>query len=337
MKQQTEAGAGRGPGNESAPGYRIGTVASLTGVDAHTIRAWERRHGAIEPERSRGGTRFYSDEQVERLRLIKALTDCGDPIGRVAGLSDDVLRARLHRLAGLADAGSARDAVETARVALLDPTLVDPLRLSAAGAAPLEVVLCEESTEALLAGLGASEADVVVMALERMGPNPLRTLQACREIAESAVVVVVFEFARRRDLARLVRRGARLVRGPVDVPLLHRAILDFLAMREARRRTPSHARRAERPSAVPAPARRFSDSQLARLREIASPLDCECPRHLASLVSSLLAFERYSRECESRNEDDAALHARLARGTAEARNGIEQLLVEVCATDRIAV
>ena len=32
--------------------YQIGTVSSLTGIDAHTIRAWERRYRAIEPMRS---------------------------------------------------------------------------------------------------------------------------------------------------------------------------------------------------------------------------------------------------------------------------------------------
>ena len=69
-------------------GYRIGTVANLTGLDPHTIRAWERRYRAIEPGRSEGGTRFYSDADVARLQLIKAVVDCGDPVRRVARLSD---------------------------------------------------------------------------------------------------------------------------------------------------------------------------------------------------------------------------------------------------------
>ena len=49
-----------------AGGYRIGTVSSLTGLDPNTIRAWERRHRAVEPSRSAGGTRSYSDLDVER-------------------------------------------------------------------------------------------------------------------------------------------------------------------------------------------------------------------------------------------------------------------------------
>ena len=54
--------------------YQIGTVSTLTGLDAHTIRAWERRYGAVTPERSPGGTRRYSAQDVARLRLRRFLS-----------------------------------------------------------------------------------------------------------------------------------------------------------------------------------------------------------------------------------------------------------------------
>ena len=67
------------------PCYRVGTVAQLTGLSPDTIRAWERRYATVAPRRSAGGTRLYSDEDVVRLQLMKALTDCGDAIGAIAG------------------------------------------------------------------------------------------------------------------------------------------------------------------------------------------------------------------------------------------------------------
>ena len=79
-------------------GYRIGTVANLTGIDVHTIRSWERRYGAVKPSRSEGGTRLYDDAAVERLQLLKAFVDCGEPIRVAAALSDDELRERLESL-----------------------------------------------------------------------------------------------------------------------------------------------------------------------------------------------------------------------------------------------
>ena len=45
-------------------GYRIGTVSNLTGLDPNTIRAWERRYGAIEPDRNNVGAGFYTPAEV---------------------------------------------------------------------------------------------------------------------------------------------------------------------------------------------------------------------------------------------------------------------------------
>ena len=83
--------------------------------------------------------------------------------------------------------------------------------------------------------------------------------------------------------------------------------------------------------------RRFDDEQLARLLELTSALDCECPNHLSALITELVAFESYSRDCESRDEVDAAQHRRLAEGTGEARMRMEELLVELCKHEEISV
>jgi hypothetical protein len=47
------------------------------------------------------------------------------------------------------------------------------------------------------------------------------------------------------------------------------------------------------------------------------------------LVNSLAAFEQYSRECENRNAEDAALHAFLHAATAQARAIMEAALARV--------
>jgi DNA-binding transcriptional MerR regulator len=76
--------------------YRIGTAARLTGLSTHAIRVWERRYGALSPDRSQGGARLYSEEEVARLRLLKRAVDRGHPIGQIVAL--DALE--LERLAG---------------------------------------------------------------------------------------------------------------------------------------------------------------------------------------------------------------------------------------------
>ena len=68
------------------PHYRMGAVARMTGLSAHTIRVWERRYGAIQPSRSPGGDRLYSEQEVARLRLLHQLKRAGHAIGTVANL-----------------------------------------------------------------------------------------------------------------------------------------------------------------------------------------------------------------------------------------------------------
>jgi PAS domain S-box-containing protein len=50
--------------------YTIGEVASMIGFSPHTIRAWERRHNILKPERTPSGQRRYSVEDVELLREV---------------------------------------------------------------------------------------------------------------------------------------------------------------------------------------------------------------------------------------------------------------------------
>jgi CheY-like chemotaxis protein len=60
-----EAGGGRGV-------YSIGAVTRMLGIPAATIRNWEERYETIVPERSPGGQRLYSRDQMEQLRFIAA-------------------------------------------------------------------------------------------------------------------------------------------------------------------------------------------------------------------------------------------------------------------------
>lgn len=56
---------------------RIGEVARRTGVGIDTLRAWERRYRLLEPTRTEGGHRLYSDDDVEWVRAVQDLVDDG--------------------------------------------------------------------------------------------------------------------------------------------------------------------------------------------------------------------------------------------------------------------
>ncbi len=82
--------------------YAISVAAELAGLHPQTLRIYE-REGLVEPIRSSGGTRRYSGDDVERLRLIAALTTTGlnlAGVKRVLALEEELaaLRATIERL-----------------------------------------------------------------------------------------------------------------------------------------------------------------------------------------------------------------------------------------------
>ena len=55
------------------PRYMISVAADLVGMHPQTLRMYEAK-GLVRPSRTPGGTRLYSDADVERLRLVHRLT-----------------------------------------------------------------------------------------------------------------------------------------------------------------------------------------------------------------------------------------------------------------------
>ena len=64
----------------------IRDVARLTGVNAVTLRAWERRYGLIVPHRTPKGHRLYSDEHVAQVQTILTWLNRGVAVSQVKGL-----------------------------------------------------------------------------------------------------------------------------------------------------------------------------------------------------------------------------------------------------------
>ena len=78
--------------------YAISVAAELTGAGVQNLRVYERR-GLVEPSRTEGGTRRYSEDDLTRVRRVLVLLDAGlnlAGIGLVLALEDD--NARLRRL-----------------------------------------------------------------------------------------------------------------------------------------------------------------------------------------------------------------------------------------------
>ena len=66
--------------------HSIGVVARRTGLKPDVIRAWERRYGAIQPNRTATNRRRYTDDQVARLLLLRQAILGGRQIGQICQL-----------------------------------------------------------------------------------------------------------------------------------------------------------------------------------------------------------------------------------------------------------
>ena len=88
---------------DDRPRYMISVAADLVSMHPQTLRIYEAK-GLVRPGRTPGGTRLYSERDLERLKLIQRLTtELGlnlAGVSRVLALEDELatMRARLDRL-----------------------------------------------------------------------------------------------------------------------------------------------------------------------------------------------------------------------------------------------
>ena len=72
--------------------HTIKAVTRRTGLSGHVIRVWEKRYGVVQPGRTETNRRLYSEEEIERLTLLRDATRGGHSIGAVAKLPVEKLR-----------------------------------------------------------------------------------------------------------------------------------------------------------------------------------------------------------------------------------------------------
>jgi methylmalonyl-CoA mutase cobalamin-binding domain/chain len=72
--------------------HSIKVAARRCGLTTHVIRVWEKRYDAVSPDRTDTNRRLYSEEEIERLNLLRLATESGHSIGTVANLPTERLR-----------------------------------------------------------------------------------------------------------------------------------------------------------------------------------------------------------------------------------------------------
>ena len=176
----------------TASNNAIRAVSVRTGLSAHVIRVWEKRYGAVQPNRSGTNRRYYSEEQIERLVLLRDLAQAGHSIGTIAKLETEELRrmaSQISRESGFA-AGASSAASEA------EPFLAECIAtVKALNAGALEDVL--KRTATVLGAQGLLQRVVAPLA-QRIGDLWREgSITAAHEHFASAVIRVFLGHAAR--------------------------------------------------------------------------------------------------------------------------------------------
>ncbi len=362
--EQPEAPDGPWPG-DTAPRYRSAAVARMARMPVATLRTWERRFQVITPAATRSGHRFYSAADVQRLTLLKQLSDMGHSISVMARLDMDRLRemAMTHastQASAQRGLGAAPAAIAPPwRVAVVGSTLAR--RLQRVGVLrrlgrQLKVVGVYDSLADCLSAARSAETGSKASAGEGQGKDQRKdgrpvielllvgtptlhasTSLALREAADAwgaDQVALMYGYGAQLACDAALDAGIAVQHSPLTDTALGEWLRGLSDRSASGKPGPEADLKSLGPAwfeqAAPEP-RRYDDTTLSDIAGLSSTVACECPRHVADLLMQLSHFEAYSAECSSRSREDAELHRYLQRAAAAARAIFEVAL------ERIAV
>ena len=344
------AAARTAPRAAPQPTFRSGAVARLARMPVSTLRIWEQRYQAIQPSTAASGHRLYSAADVQRVQLLRQLTEQGHAIGEMARLTAAQLQQVANTLATKAagpraqqtpPARTTRTTRKQAplRVAVVGQALAQRLQRPAVAqrlACPWQVTAVFDSlAEAAHAAANtATNAAIDLLFWQAPGlqSSALPALKAAQRACRAKRVAVVYRYAGAGARQAFAGTGASVLRDPDD----DAAMGDWLAalqgpstaMAHAPHNAPHNALHQALTAGDVAP-RRFDDAALTAFAGLPSAVACECPRHVAELLMQLSDFESYSADCASRSPADAELHAYLQRVAGLSRNLFEVALERV--------
>ena len=335
--------------NESVPRFRAGAVAQMIRMPVATLRIWEQRYRLTPREATASGHRLYSAADVQRIALLKQLSDLGYAIGTVAALDMEQLRqvavTHVSTTAGSAQALTSAREPASWRIAVVGVALAHRLQLPSLqrrlGRAPEVSGPFVSVAQAVEAQTGQG-VDVLLVQAHGLHDASLTELQAAAGALGARRLAVLYGFAKESVCKAFAAAGIALLREPqTDAGLdewlcrLHRDWPQEHAVP-----TPAALLGLVSPLGMAAgvvPPRRYDDATLANFAARSSTVACECPRHVVDLLMQLSNFETYSAECEHLSPADAELHAYLCQTSSAARHLFEIALERLAIHDGLAL
>lgn len=330
------------PTRTDEPQFRIGAVSTMAGLPVSTLRVWEARYGAFTPAKSSGQHRLYSQSDMQKAVLLKQLTDGGVGISTIARLDAPALQSLLLQTRG-PELARAQRKLEARELSLMVVGVGMASRI-ASQKFTLKFVdhtirVCGvffDLDEACSATL-SEKPDLLVIKLHTLQDAERQQMERLMATHGIRQAIVVYHYGPEAVAETLRLSGITVRREPVSDYELSDLISSVLLV-DAGTSPVSTAGVSSPPHhGSTIPARKYSDETLARIAGISTNVLCECPRHVAELISQLASFEQYSQECLVRHADDAHLHGYLRSISGAARALFERALEMVAEHEGITL
>ena len=166
-----------------------------------------------------------------------------------------------------------------------------------------------------------TKVNFVIVEMQSVHPGSLDYIQSIKKITKAEKILVAYDFGREADVALLNTIDSSAIK----LPLKKETITDW-----CQENFPSY--RSVDSNFMP---RVLSSEQINTIIKAGSNINCECPQHLSEIIGKLVAFEKYSSQCEARNPQDAEIHTLLEEETSKCRHAFEKLLVAVANFENI--
>lgn len=320
--------------HSSTPTHRIGAVSHLSGIPVSTLRIWEVRYNTFNPSKTQGKHRLYSDDDVLKASLLKQLTLFGHSISSLARLDSIALNQLLQQDKRVASDAAPQATASSISVSIVGLPLASRIASQPFNALGLSNVIKVQDIHAdLESALNCDTHSASQLLMVRI--NSLHTL-AQAEIQQLASryrtqrLVVIYNFGQQWVVESMRQAGILVRREPISDSELADLIRSVMLVDT--RKSLAHI-----PTGGMIPPRQYSDETLMRVANIPSKVLCECPRHVAEIITQLASFEQYSAECLNRSAEDAHLHAYLSAVSGSARALFEQALQKIAAHEGISL
>jgi len=301
----------------------IGVVERMTGINAHTLRMWERRYQLGPSKRSPGGQREYSATDIDHLRLIKKLIDRGMRIGDIAQLPTLTLSSLLLESGDYS--GDIADPTDLIKTQVVGMSLSSYFKTHIKRYPKLAIECSQRDAEEWLSDPELGDKELLILQQSSINKKHIEPL--LRISKKKIHVIVLYLYSHQEVLETLQRQGIILlpVPGNLDSSRIDEAVNKVLRLTRNLSTLDQNNKAFDisLPSSQP---RQFDEEALLEAEALSNKLNCECPPHLSDLIRRLNAFEEYSQTCGAENWKQAAVHACVYSYANQARYLLEKAL-----------